>query len=710
MSNEYISVKDLASALGVSARTIQLKLKSGRIRGRRKDRRSWEAEVSSLPSEWQVRLAGTELLGSPGSAALATNTAGHGAPVRQPSLSTIGVLGRKPSQADRRRMEIAQRLRECPPDIKRCAWIKSVAFYFSVSESTVRRIEAEIRDFGIIGKPHKELGYTSFSPEAIAFLKGYYLEMIKDPGTDSKKTAFKVLQLKAKEEGWTIGSRATAYRILSGISPLLTLYAREGNRGLDNLFYISRDCMALRPFQIIIGDQHIFDFWIADYEAGIIRRPECYAWIDQGTKLVYGIAFARNHYNAQTVKESLRSGLYRHGPFECTYNDNGTSECAKATNQLIDDLMRMDMSMKDSAELDRNGSVYVIEGDDGAILDTARTPAELRKKRRIFANVRNAKAKDIERFFRTLETRLSARCLPGKVADPRANAAADEAERARLERQKAKRELLTELEFVQVVAEELIAYENSPHGALDGMTPRQALERKMREGWRQRPIDLSAVDFAMFERRMCAVHDGRILLNKRWYIGAAQTAHDGKLDDVGLWSIPNGRKVEIRYSEWNPDYAIANLGCGENPIRCLVPVTKTVMLDDIALQEAMASKREQMKAVRQAFDDLTSLIPDVTYRPPEPIIDITPDKIDRPEDDAPRRLAKPRPVITPFLSLADRATPRKRYRWCLEMLITGHDLNHDDSEFMLSYRKTDEYIEKSSRWALMEAKIAGGIE
>jgi len=36
-----------------------------------------------------------------------------------------------------------------------------------------------------------------------------------------------ILKLKAtKEEGWKIGSKATAYRILAEINPLLTLYAK----------------------------------------------------------------------------------------------------------------------------------------------------------------------------------------------------------------------------------------------------------------------------------------------------------------------------------------------------------------------------------------------------------------------------------------------------------------------------------------------------
>lgn len=121
-----------------------------------------------MPSEWQVRLAGTGLMKPSGHQAPAALPAAlHAMPVRKPSIETINALGRKPSETARKRMEIAQRLRECPPDTKRCAWIKSVAFFYSVSESTVRRVEAEIRDFGMIGKPHKELGYTSFSSEAI---------------------------------------------------------------------------------------------------------------------------------------------------------------------------------------------------------------------------------------------------------------------------------------------------------------------------------------------------------------------------------------------------------------------------------------------------------------------------------------------------------------------------------------------------------------
>lgn len=708
MSSDYISVKKLADIVGLSPRAIQIKRASGEIQGRKKDSKSYEIYIPSLPSDWQVKLLASGESKPEGTALVTLAPAAQIEAVRQsPSLR---LLSREMTEKEKQRALIAEKLRENRGLLPHSKLISSVAFVMGVSKSTVRRVEEEVAAYGIIGRPRQLSSQGAFSPDAIVFLQGAYLSNIHDNGSESKKTAIAMLERMAAEKGWKIGSKSGAYSILSDINPLLVRYAKEGNRGLDNLFYISRDCLALRPFQVIIGDQHIFDWWVADYETGLIRRPECYAWLDMGTKLIYGIAFAEKSYNEETVKEALRIGLYRHGRFECTYNDNGTSECSKATNQIIEDLQRLNMGAKDFAELDRTPDGYVVEDENGNIIDTASTESEWRKKnRRIFAQVRNAKAKDIERFFRTIEGRLSDRCLPGRVANPASNAAEDEQERARLERQKNGRQLLTIEEFAQVLGEELEAYETTVHGSLEGLTPRQALQKKIAGGWKSSPINLAEVDFILFSRRMCTVQSGRILLNKRWYIGAAQTQTSGKLDDVGLWKFKDGTKVEIRYSNWNPEFCIANVGGEANPLRALVPVTRNVMLDDIALEAEMEKKRSQMKAVRQSFTSITALIENPTYRPAEKILDVNPEDIEKPAIEDRRRLEKPKPAITPFISLSDKATPRKRFAWCVKMMQTGNTLGADDMAFMQAYRLCDEYKKRAPRWELEISKIPGGF-
>lgn len=691
----WIRIKELADIVGISPRAVQLRVRrEPSIAIRPADGRSVELSVPTLPLEWQTAVARAGGLSDERTALApppAKPAAGGGASLGR----ALSVLSREPSGRDRLRAQAAQMVRAG-------ARIDSVAYRLGVSPSTVRRMAKDADAYGVAGKPRAARARTSFCPEAQAYLKAYYLQALKETGCESKKTAWLALQMKAKEEGWAIGGRSTAYAVLSEISPLHLRYAKEGNRGLDNIFYISRDCMALRPFQIVIGDQHIFDWWVADYEAGTIRRPECYLWLDMGTKLVYGLAFAEKHYNAQTVKEALRFGLYRFGGFEATYNDNGSAECSRATTEVIDDLLRLGMRSRDVSELYKtaDGS-YAIPGEDGKIAESARTVKDFR---RIYAQVRNAKAKDIERFFRTLETRLEARCLPGKAANPAANAAEDEVERARLERQKGRRELLTERQFAQVVCEEIVAYEQTVHGSLRGMSPREALAAKAKGGWRQRRIDLDLVDFILFERRVCKVRDGRVLLNGSYYIGAPQTASAGRLDDVGLWAY-EGQKVEIRFSRYSPDFCLANVGNGPAPVRILTPVQSQVMLDDGALKEAMAAKRRQMRAVRETFADLTAIVPSLTYRPPEEtVVDIA----DAgpaggaagqasEDEDPPERL--------PFISLSDRSTPRKRYQWCLDMLIAGNQLSSGDKRFLLEYRMTDEYRDSSPRWRLLEAAI-----
>lgn len=690
----WVDVKTIAEAVGKSPRTIQLMAKNGKIQSRKINKKSLEIYVPSLPADWQAKLTGTGKVVARSEQALAIlSTPAQLAAVANKENPALA-LGSKLSDKDRERLLIANKLKQQPAGTTKTKWLKTVARFYGVSVSTVRRIEDEVNTYGVVRPPRQASRFTAWDTEAVQYMKGFYLQAIRETGDCTKTTAWVRTQMMAQEEGWKIGSRSSAFELLSEVSTLMVAYARGGNRALDNYFYITRDCKKLNPMQIVIGDQHIFDHWIADYDTGLIRRPECYLWLDMGTKLIYGIAFDE-HYSSDTVKESLRLGLHRFGRFDCSYNDNGSSECSKAIKDMIDDLIRLGMQSEDFSELYKTPEgIYVVVGEDDEVLATAVNQKDWRRQhRRIYANVRNAKTKDIERFFRTLNTRLDARMLPGRCATPGANAAVDEEESARLEKQKNNHELLTESEFIRIVLEELRDYENTRHSTL-GMTPLQFLDQKIEQGWKPSPIAETDIDLIVSDRGERIVKSGRVEIAGRLYWGDEQTTTNGEIDDVGLWGH-EGEKVEVRFNKHDPSHAYALVN---GTVRYLEPVKALVMLDDDAMEHAIALKRRQMKAVKDAFSTLVKPIGSVLYRPKREFIkraekeEATEIDVDLKEAVALRvEESTHKPKVLPFLAM--HASNYDRYIWCLDMTIAGQPLSQKDLDFIAAYKGTDEYQE-----------------
>ncbi|MDD7202410.1 MAG: transposase domain-containing protein [Sphaerochaetaceae bacterium] len=692
----WISVKALAAALGRTPRAVQIRLKEdGSIRTRRKDSRSIEIYVPSLPPDWQAAVVRD--CGSVDSLMLSSlaPSAQMAVAGKDSSLASGAV-----SPAEKRRMLVAAQVAKRPHGTPKGAWLRAVAASHGISVSTVRRIADEIRDYGIHGKPREAVRWSGWDQQAIDWLQGFYLKAVRDAGACPKVAAWHRLKDVARANGWRIGGRTSAYEILKAIHPSLVLYAQGGRRALDNkYFWIMRDSTVLDPFQVVIGDQHIFDYWVADYESGLIHRPECYLWLDQRTKLVYGVAFAATHYSADTVKEAMRIGLYRWGRPDCTYNDNGSSECGKASSQMIDDLLRWGVEEKDVSDLYRlDDGRYADEHEDGSVSVVSQA-AWRQKHRRIFANVRNAKTKDIERFFNTVESKLDGMLLPGRCATPGADIAVDEVERKRLERQKERRELLTAGEFARMFVSVLDEYEHTRHASL-GMSPAECLEKLAAEGrYDRKAREIPALDIELItaDRKRCKVQRGRVVVDGIWYKGPELSATDGAINDTGLERY-DGQLVEIRYSRHDRSFCHAAVSGGWRRLEAVTPVP---MLDQDAMVEALKEKNRQIAAVADVFKAVTRpIIGKVTYQPPEEgqeLRDVTPHKDGRPAVRQERRKA------VPFLPL--HASERQRYEWCLRMLADGHALSGKDKAFCRQYRKSDEYQEYLSFWNMKESMV-----
>ncbi len=690
-----ISVKELAVAVGKSTRTIQLKIKSGEIKAHKINAKEFEIELDSLPTEWQEKARAV---------AYTTNIQLHA----QSQFGISNIIGRPLNVKEKQIFSVSNYFKNLDATISERQRVTNTAVFFGLSVSTVRRCIKKTETGGVIKQPQIAKN-KAWCIEAEQFMKAYYLQLMKDRNINSKMSAYRAVQEEAEKQGWNIGSQASAYRILAEIPTLYINYATGGNRSLDNYFYIARDWSSLKPGQMLVGDQHICDFWVKEIVDGKEKyyRPTFYVWEDCATRCIAGLAVDKN-YTSETVIQALYMAVCRFGFFDCTYNDNGTSECSKATTQIIDELIALSngqSKMMDISELYKTkDGAYTIEDENGNIVDVVQDLQGWRsKRRRIYAAVKNAKTKPIERLFSTLEMKMSEKGIAGHVVTPNCPADQEEKESMVLEAQKRNGEILTLDEFVSEFVAVIDEYENTVHSSL-GTAPIKALNKHIADGWKAKmPENMNDLEFVFMSRRLCKVTKGRIVINNINFIGEDLYNNErGDLVDVGL-ALHEGEKVEIRYKSDDPARAYAILPNTENQIRALKPVEAIEMLDYDAMQRMIEWKRHNMKVVREAFKK-------VAY--PESIK--TSSKIGKQLETATKQIEmneeiqaeekkkallqieekkKVKKKILPFFR-----DERDRFKWCLDLIIGGEELSEKDKAFVQAYKMTEDYQEEEIYW------------
>ena len=699
----WLPIKDLAMLTGLSSRTIQKKVASGEIEARKKDKKSLEVDVSSLPEDLK-NLLPERIRQESGSLTAISRT---DSTMLSPAQSAA--LGRTLTEKEKKKLEIAKYYKALNPLQTEAVRAAITANMFSVSVATVRRYVKGFEAHGVL-EVKKESKNTSWDPEAIRYLQGYYLSFLRDTNIRQKKPAWEAVKKEAEKQGWKIGCRASAYEILKEIPELMIKFALAGNRSLDNFFYIKRDWDSLQPSQVWIGDQHICDWWVIDKDApDKPYRPVIYLWEDGATRMVAGLAVGHGSYDSDTVIESIRMGIKRLGFFEYTYNDNGTAECSKAATQIIDDLIILSngrTQMKDISDLYRteDGTYVVTDPETEEAVYVTDSVDQWRKvRRRIYANVKNAKAKPIERLFSTLEAKLMAKGLPGHVVTPGCPADQEEKEQHNLDKWIEKRQLLTIDEFIYQFVSVIDAYEHERHSSL-GMSPWQKLQEKISKGWMAtRPASDEELDFIFLRKSKARIKKGRVTINGIEYRGEDLKVEIGKYADVGL-ALHEGEMVDVRYDLNMPELAYAVFPSSALKIRRLTPVKAINMLDASAMEDAIRWKRQQMKVTRQLFESLVS---------PEGIT-VESKLIGRIEQ-ANKTLLEPQEeentpptVYRKGLVIPLFKSDYEHYEWCLSQLVDGNSLTDQDLDFIRGYETRPGYEEEKSRWETM--KRLGGLK
>lgn len=698
----WLSVKRLADLMEVTPRAIQKAIHDHVVTARKKDGKSYEVDLTSLPEDMMNRLpeeyrksAGDlTVVGSAGDVVL--------------SAASREALGRQLTDREKLKAELYRFWCSLDPVLQERQKAAIAASQFGISLSTVRRIVKDVRTNGFLEAARTGGTGGSWDEEAIAWMRSWYLSFLKRTNVSSKAAAYKAVKAEAEVRGWSVGCRSTAYELLSQIPEIMVRYAMGGSRALDNFFYISRDWSKLKPSQIWIGDQHICDFWVVDKrdpDRWEYYRPTLYVWEDGATRCIAGLAVDRD-YDSGTVIESIRMGIRRFGFFECTYNDNGSSECSRATTMVVDELLILSdgrSQMKDLSELYRtvDGS-YVVEDPDGNVMSVDETPEEWRRKhRRIYAAVKNAKAKPIERLFGSIETRMAQRGIPGHVVTPGAPADQEEKEQRNLDYWKAHDMILTLDEFMLELVKGIDEYEHTYHSALK-MSPWEAVQKHIAEGWQaRRPANPAELDFIFLSRTRAKVRRGRVTINGLQYKGEDLKVVVGQFVDVGL-VLHEGETVDLRYDPHDPSMAYAVFPGAAQKIRPLRLVESIDMLDDRAMVEAIRWKRDQMKAVREVFRRLEMpIMQDVETRLTQQVRQAV-------EHSADIELPPPEPpkVHTPeretHRTSSDGArlhsTAYERYQWLVDRQLDGQVLDEDELAFMREYEQAPEYEMQRSYW------------
>lgn len=480
---------------------------------------------------------------------------------------------------------------------------QEIANEFGISVPTVQRYIRRMESGSFTESGRQGRHVYAWSDEALNFFTNFYLAALAEVGGCTVRNAYSYTKQEALKNGWEIGSEQSAYVHARNISPAMIMLAKGGQRALDNMFYISRDLSKLKPMQLIVGDQHRFDFWCLD-EDGTFIRAECYLWLDMATRVVYGISFDR-HYNTRTVVRALRMGLQRFGKFESTYNDNGSSEKSDLSTRIVEALQNYGVRFLDESDLyHADNGRYIVEDTEGSVVDVVNTRAEWeRAHRRIFARVKNAKTKPIERFFNTLEQILRDTCTPGYIKEMGLSAPEEEQAAKRLKWQQSHGYILTYDEFIKRVLEAISIYENRIHGTLK-CSPKERLNEYIREGWQPTYIDKRDEAYLFMESAYATVKGDRVTLNNTEYIGPDLTK-EMILANRGTLVAYNRRKIELRYDPENLDIGVFAIEPGTHNAILLTPVQKIDMLDEGEMLDRLQWKKRNMRAVQEAFEEAT---------------------------------------------------------------------------------------------------------
>ncbi len=585
---------------------------------------------------------------------------------------------------------ILQEADAVPQGWTRTAWVKDVA---ERNQTTFQTIYKKLKKYdkrGLAGLEHRHANRgkpRKWDTEALDWWVGLCLK--REHRKMSKDVLYDYLTKEAESRGWSIGGYESALRwFAKKATPQLLAYQRGGYRALDNtLPPILRSYADLLPFEIIVGDQHRFDFWVVDEETGEVIRPEGYFWQDLRTRCFYGGSLDRK-YDAYLIGLALRMGAKVFGAFDSIYTDNGKPELSRYIMGIVKDMRGLGLHARATVD------VPCDTPEDPELCNPCMIDPGTHRK----AIVRNAKAKMIEGTFNVLEAILRDHFgVPGYVKLLGGSGEENEIDQKEVARLAASGKLLTFWEFARTLFDAMDYYnkEKTHRGVLKewkwkpkpkAATPMDCLRLCHADGWRPGKVSDDALDLVFLPRETRAVDHGRIKFRGEWY------------EHEALMPIHRQDRVEIRFDPLAMDKLIV---FAQGQFLCVArPADYSSMKDETLSTRKQEQKGRRRKGFILEYKAFTAEVPDVRTYSKTPAIEKAAALVTREER---KQLKDRNEVFTQSQDSVERELVRidqrekaerrpifgsetDRYTWCIDTQVYGgRDLLPEDVEFMERY-------------------------
>lgn len=507
----------------------------------------------------------------------------------------------------RERMAILRDLENIPANwtLGKRKWTEAVAAKHEVSWQYCYKLQKKQEEKGLAGLRHTKSNRDQarkWSPDAIDYYCG--LRLKRAHRKMDAKTIYAELIIEADRRGWTIGTPQSAnWWYKRKVSPLMEAYSTGGLRQLDNLLpSIFRNYSDLAPFEMLVGDQHRFDFWAIDDDTLQLVRPECYLWIDLRTRLIYGIAVDRR-YDAHLMAQALRHGLISWGAFGSIFTDNGKPELSRHITSILANMRALGLEWAQTIDLPMDTLDY--DGDE--VQPCVIMPGTHKK-----AVVKNAKSKLIERAFQEVERALvNFIKLPGYTKNMHGDIHAQDIDEEEVRRLAAHGKLPYLSEFAGAAMQACFHVNELHHRGVArewiwGKAPQVAsplacLAVCCQDGFRPRFLTEDAIDTLLLKREKRIVNKGRISYNNDFY------EHD---ELIHL----HGQEVTICCPDPVGEDVIL-VFTGTRYLCTATPVSYSSMKNMDLARQKIIEKRSRRKRIAQSVRALTAGIPDMRNYP-----------------------------------------------------------------------------------------------
>jgi len=243
----------------------------------------------------------------------------------------------------------------------------------SISVRTLHRWRRDYRDFDMEGLVP---GYTSRSFDELPIDEKALLDSL---WLNENRPSISFVYRKYKEAGYDMLTLARVRAYLNRIPDAVKCRYREGRKAYEDRFaqYIERDYSKVRANEIWVGDHCQLDFAISGFD-GKALFPWITAWMDIRSRKI--MDFCIHHTPCtETIMASFRSAVLKHGIPEHVLIDNGK-----------------DFSSRRFSGGRKRFKLQIDTQKVTNLLHGLKVEAH-------FCNPYNAKAKPVERFFRTMK-------------------------------------------------------------------------------------------------------------------------------------------------------------------------------------------------------------------------------------------------------------------------------------------------------------------